>query len=848
LGIAQLTSSARRTPRPRTHAAPRVNRDAAYPSKPIMFTTLWQDVRYALRGLRRAPGFTGVAVLTLALGIGANTAIFSLVNAALLRPLPFKDPDQLVFLWNTNASREPEPLGPGRLMDFRAQTASFGALAGISHLSLTLTGRGDPERISGSSVSSNFFDVLGARPLLGEPFHSNAADPSAIVLSERLWLRRFNGDRSIVGQTILLNGRPRLVMAVMPRELRWPAITARPSSSADGPEFWVPGGPGDIPRTAVNEDLDMTGYRNTGYLRAVARLKPGVSVARARAEVQAIGDRLSREHPEDEGRGGTVVAIRDQLAGAAERPLMILTGAVVFVLAIACANVASLLLGRSVARRRDIALRRAIGASRVRIVRQLLTESIVLALAGGVAGVAIGAWGASALAALAPADAALAGATIDARVLIFTFAVAILVGVAFGVAPAVELSGGGLSQALAEGGTRSSGSRGSGRVRDVLVSLQLAVAVVLLMGSVLLVRSFLTLTRVDIGMDPHNLLTFDITLSGDRAEYQAKQVQFYTAMLDRIAAVPGVRAAGAAATLPIGGDDFATGYVVEGQPRVHPAPRAGYQIVMPGYFAAMGIPVTAGRDFRNTDTRTEAPVALVNETFARQCWPGLDPVGRRVRFDDDAAWMTVVGVVRDIRHLGPSSPPRPEIYQSVMQRSFPFIAFVVRTDRDPHAMAPSIRAAVSALDPNLPLSHVRTMEEHLATNLARPKFLSTLVSMFGVLAVSLALVGVYGMMAWSVTERRQEIAIRMALGARRSAMVLMVLRRALALALAGLAVGLCAAPAAARLLSGFLYGVGATDAAALLVPCIGLPAVAVLSSLGPALRASRIEPAALVRS
>jgi predicted permease len=813
-----------------------------------MFTTLWQDVRYAVRGLRRAPGFTGVAVLTLALGIGANTAIFSLVNAALLRPLPFKDPDQLVFLWNTNASREPEPLGPGRLMDFRAQTASFGALAGISHLSLTLTGRGDPERISGSSVSSNFFDVLGARPLLGEPFHSNAADPSAIVLSERLWLRRFNGDRSIVGQTILLNGRPRLVMAVMPRELRWPAITARPSSSADGPEFWVPGGPGDIPRTAVNEDLDMTGYRNTGYLRAVARLKPGVSVARARAEVQAIGDRLSREHPEDEGRGATVVAIRDQLAGAAERPLMILTGAVVFVLAIACANVASLLLGRSVARRRDIALRRAIGASRVRIVRQLLTESIVLALAGGVAGVAIGAWGASALAALAPADAALAGATIDARVLIFTFAVAILVGVAFGVAPAVELSGGGLSQALAEGGTRSSGSRGSGRVRDVLVSLQLAVAVVLLMGSVLLVRSFLTLTRVDIGMDPHNLLTFDITLSGDRAEYQAKQVQFYTAMLDRIAAVPGVRAAGAAATLPIGGDDFATGYVVEGQPRVHPAPRAGYQIVMPGYFAAMGIPVTAGRDFRNTDTRTEAPVALVNETFARQCWPGLDPVGRRVRFDDDAAWMTVVGVVRDIRHLGPSSPPRPEIYQSVMQRSFPFIAFVVRTDRDPHAMAPSIRAAVSALDPNLPLSHVRTMEEHLATNLARPKFLSTLVSMFGVLAVSLALVGVYGMMAWSVTERRQEIAIRMALGARRSAMVLMVLRRALALALAGLAVGLCAAPAAARLLSGFLYGVGATDAAALLVPCIGLPAVAVLSSLGPALRASRIEPAALVRS
>ncbi len=813
-----------------------------------MWSTLWQDVRYAVRGLRRAPGFAAVAVVTLALGIGVNTAIFSLVNAALLRPLPFTDPDQLAFLWNTTSRREPEPLGPGRMMDFRAQTTSFAALAGISHLSFTLTGHGDPERISGSSVSSNFFDLLGARPLLGEPFHANAADPSAVVLSERLWLRRFNGDRSIIGQTILLNGRPRLVMAVMPQALRWPAITARPSSSAEGPEVWVPGGPGDIPRPAVNEDLDMTGYRNSGYLRAIARLKRDVTLAQARAEVQAIGERLSREHPEDDGRGATLVAIRDQFAGAAERPLMILTGAVVFVLAIACANVASLVLGRGVARRRDIALRRAIGASRARIVRQLLTESIVLALVGGVAAVAIGGWGASVLAALAPADAALAGATTDARVLLFTLLVAVVVGLAFGLAPALELSGRGLSQALAEGGTRSSGSRKSGTVRDALVTLQLAVAVVLLVGSVLLVRSFMALTRVDIGIDPRNLLTFDITLTGDRAEYQAKQVQFYSAMLERIAAVPGVRAAGAAVTLPIGGDDFATGYVAEGQPRQHPAPRAGYQIVMPGYFDAMGIPVTAGRDFRQTDTRSESPVVLVNETFAKQCWPGQDPVGRRVRFDDDGVWMTVVGVVRDIRHLGPSNPPRPELYQSVLQRSFPFLAFVVRTAPDPQALAPAIRAAVAELDPNLPLSHVRTMEEHLTKNLARPRFLSTLVSMFGALAVSLALVGVYGMMAWSVTERRQEIAIRMALGARRGEMVVMVLRRALVLALTGLALGLCAAPAATRVLTGLLYGVTATDAAAFLTPAIGLPAVAVLASLGPALRASRVEPGALVRT
>jgi predicted permease len=812
-----------------------------------MWTDIRQDVRYAIRGLRRAPGFTGIAVLTLALGIGANTAIFSVIDAALLRPLPFPEAGQLVFLWNTHHGTDLEPLGPGRMLDFRAESTSFGGFAGISHMSFTLTGSGEPERISGSSVSSTFFDVLGVRPLLGEPFHSNAADPTAVVLTERLWRRRFSADPSIIRRNIVLNGRARHVLAVMPRELAWPSITARQGAGDTGPELWVPGGPGDVPRPAVNEDADMTGYRNTGYLRAVARLKPGVPFGQARAEIAAIGDRLSRTHAEDDGRGATLVTIREQLAGSIERPLLVLAGAVAFVLAIACANVASLVLGRGAARRRDLALRRAIGASRMRIFRQLLTESLVLACAGAAGGLLFAWWAARSLLQLAPPDFASVGAAIDVRVLFFTLAVAVVVGVAFGIIPAFQLSRDSLTDALGEGSARASGSGRSRRTRDALVVAEIAVALVLLLGSTLLIRSLMALTRVDTGIDTRNLLTFDVSVSGPRAEYQARQVQFYSDVLERLRAVPGVRAAGAAVTLPIGGDDFGTGYLIEGRSKPKPVPHAGYQIVMPGYFDAMGIPIKTGRDFRFSDTRDSAPVVLVNETLARDQWPGEDPVGRRVRFDDDAAWMTVVGVVGDIRHLGPSSPPRPELYQAVTQRSFPFIAFVVRTEADPYTSVPSLRRAVAAIDPDLPLSNVRTMDDHIARALARPAFLSTLVSSFGVLAVLLAIVGVYGMMSWSVAERRREIAIRMALGASRPEMLGMVLRRAVALAAVGIGGGLFLAPLAAQVLTGLLYGIRPTDPLSLAGTAVALAMVAILAAVVPAVRASRIEPAGLMK-
>jgi predicted permease len=813
-----------------------------------MWTDFRQDVVYAVRGLRRAPAFTAVAVLTLALGIGANTAIFSVINAALLRPLSYADGDRLVFVWNVhNGSRD--NLGPGRMLDIKRQATSFSGFAGIAHISYTLTGSGDPERIPGSSVSSSFFDVLGARPLLGEPFHADAADPSAVVLSHALWKRRFGADPSIVGRSILLNGRPRVVVAVMRPDFFWPSITTRPSASA-GPELWVPGGPGDIPRNAVDEDRDMTANRNAGYLRAVARLAPGVTVAQARAEMAALGDRISRDHPGDGGRSATVVTARDQFFGPVERPLFVLAGVVTLVLAIACANVAGLLLGRGAARRRDLALRRALGATRLRVIRQLLTEATVLSLAGALAGLALAWWGSTTLRALAPIDFIGDQALpMDVRVLSFALLVSILCGLAFGAVPALQLSRDALAGALGEGGARSSGTRRASRARDVLVAIEIAVAVVLLVGSALFVGSFLRLTRVDVGLDTRNLLTFEINLTGERAQAQARQIQFYEALQQRIQQVPGVRAVGAAVTLPIGGDDFGTGVRPEGMaiPDEASVPRAGYQIVMPGYFAAMGIPLKAGRDVRSSDTGDSEPVVLVNEQLARELWPGQDPVGKRLKFGGADPWSRIIGVVGDIRHLGPASAPRAEVYQPATQRSFPFMAFVVRTAGDPHLAAASIRRAAAELDPSMPLAKLRTMDEHLAVALAKPKFFSTLVTVFGVLAVTLALVGIYAMMAWSVSERRQEFAIRLALGARSGALVRLVLAKALALAAAGIAAGLVCAWGATGVLTGLLYGMRATDPAAFAATAAVIAVVALAACYAPVRRALRVDPLTLLR-
>jgi putative ABC transport system permease protein len=579
-----------------------------------------------------------------------------------------------------------------------------------------------------------------------------------------------------------------------------------------------------------------------------------VTLAQAQREAEMIAADLGRQYPEtDAARSAGLVPLRTQFFGSVRESLFVLVGAVAFVLAIACANVASLLLGRATTRRKEIAVRLALGARRGRIVRQLLTESVMLAVAGACCGLILAWWGESALVRIAPAGVLHLtdeGTRLDGMVLAYTFALALLTGIVFGIVPALQASSSALRGDLNEGGTRTSASPRSARTREMLVAAQVAVALVLLIGAALLLRSFAALQRVDTGIDTHNLLTFDMFLSGARAEYQAQQVAFYDEALTRIARLPDVAAAGAAVTLPIGGDDFAAPFAVEGMPPPIPGqePSAGFQVVTPGYFHAMGIPLLAGRDFRAGDTRAGVPVVLVNRTFARREWPGSDPIGRRIRVGRSDQWLTVIGVVGDIRHLGPATPPRAEFYQPHSQRSFPFMAFVVRTRIEPARVVHAIRAEVSRLDPAQPISGVATMEEHLARSLSRPRFMSTLVGAFGVLALVLSVVGIYGVMAYSVTARTREIAIRMALGARARSVMTMILSRTLALAAAGICAGLAGAAALTQVLSGLVFGVGVTDVFTFAAAAATLAAVALAAGLIPALRATKIEGAKVLRS
>ena len=804
-----------------------------------------RDLAYALRSLKKSPGFTAVAVLTLAFGIGANTAIFSVIDSVVLRPLPYPQPERIVFLWSSTASSMREPLTPARLIDFRDQFSSVSAIAGISHIPLNLSGSGEPERLDASSVSSSFFDILGVPALLGDPFHAGRADDRAVVLSYGLWARRFGSDRSIIGRQITLNGTTRTVVAVMPQQFEWPAITAAPGR-AGGPQLWIPGASRDVPRTpADRSDQDLSANRTTGYVRAVARLKAGVTVEQAQREADLVAARIGRTHPDTDGaRGAFVVPLRTQFYGPVQRSLLILAGAVTLVLAIACANVASLLLGRGTARRKEIAIRLALGATQSRIVRQMLIESIVLAVAGGSCGLLLAWWTQSSLIALGPPEfLRLSNVHINPGVLTFTGVLSIATGILFGIVPSIQVAGENVTPDLHDGGTRSSTGPRSARTRELLVTLQLAVSLVLLVGAILLLRSLSALVHVDTGIATHNLLTFNMVLSGTHAASATQQAAFYEQALERIRSIPDVVTAGAAVTLPIGGDDFSASYTIEGRALAIAGhePSAGYQVVTPGYFAAMGIPIIAGRDFDTSDVRGGAAVVLINHALAQREWPAQDPIGQRMRVSEDTPWMTVVGVVGDIRHMGPAVPPRAEFYQPYTQRSFSFMAFVVRTRHDPATSVSSIRSEIARVDPAQPIANVATMDEHIDRALSRPRFMSMLIAVFGALALGLSIVGVYGVMAYSVTQRRREIAIRIALGARAATVVGMILSRTARLIAVGLVIGVGAAIALSRVLSGLLFAVDPSDLATFCIASLLLSAAALAAGAIPALRATRID-------
>lgn len=816
-----------------------------------MLAGIWRDARLAVRMLLARPGFSAVAVLTLALGLGANTAIFSVVHAVLLEPLPFHQPDRLVFVWGTSPERPIENLTPGRLVDFRTRLTSMQAVAGISHLSLNLTGRGAPQRLGAASVSPNFFEVLGVRAETGRTFDPAGADGPSVVLTHALWRGTFNADPSIVGSALTLNGTSHTVLGVMPPAFIWPIVATRPAGGP-GPDIFVAAKRHGIPDMPVDRGDDLRLNRRTGYLRALARLKDGVSLDAAQAEAVAVAQAIERDHPvTDAQRGATLVQVRDHLVGPTTRPLMLMLGAVAFVLLIACANVANLVMGRAASRRREFEVRLALGASRRRLMQQLLVESGVLALAGAAAGVLLAWWSLGALVSVVP-DGILRidAASLSLPVLAFSLVLACLTAGIFGIIPALQAGRLERQSGLRADSRTIGGSRRG--ARSLIVAAEVAVAVTLVVGAALLVRSFVALQRVEVGIETSRLLTFDLVLSGERAEYQAQQVAFYERVLDRVRALPGVAAAGMAVTLPIGGDDFGAPVTIDGRPvpAAGQETTAGMQMVSPGYFDAAGMQLLAGRDVALTDTRAGRPVAVVNETFARQHWPGERALGRRfwIGRNQTAPPIEVVGIVEDIRHYGPKAPPRPEFYQPYSQSSFSFMAVLVRTHGDPAMLAGPVRQAILDLDPSQPISRLMTMEEHLRDSLAQPRFLSAAAGLFGGLALVLSAIGIYGVMAWSVAARTQEFGVRLALGAKPARLLLQVMLEGLLVVGAGAAAGLALSIALSQGIASFLFETRPLEPGAYAIAVAVVFAAATAALVVPALRATRVDPLLALRS
>ncbi|HEY7474039.1 MAG TPA: ADOP family duplicated permease, partial [Vicinamibacterales bacterium] len=702
---------------------------------PRSLTGLGADVQMAWRLHRGRPALSLVALLTLALASGANTALFSVAHATLWQPLPLAEPDRLVFLWDVVASGARQPLPPARGLDFR-QSRSLSGLALLSHRSFVVTGVGPAEEWRGASVSGNFFEVLGTPAAIGRPFHANEASRDVVVLSHRLWRTRFGADPSVVGRTLTMNGRPRIVLGVMGEDFYWPAITAEPGP-VDPPLLWAMTDATDVP-DAARDSVDPRLDRNTSYLRAVARLAPGADLSAARADVASLAARLAQQYPRtDANRTATLVAASEQLFGSLQRPMWLLVGFTLLVVLVAAANVANLLLIRLSGRARELTVRFALGATRGRVVRQLAVEGLLLAAAGAAAGVALARLSFETIVRLAPNTIGrLEHLTLDSRPLALSLAVTLATGLLLGVVPAFSLARHGRQLS---GGPRGEISASRSNLRHTLVIAEVALALVIVIGAALFGESLLRLRRVDVGFDPSRLLTFDVTLSGARAA--GNPSPHFNELLSRIRAVPGVTAAAGAVTLPIGGDDFGVRLAIEGQPLPPPGsePRIGYQIVTPGWFDTLGLRLH-GRDFTSADDGAGGQVVIVNETLARSAWPGEDAVGRRLRKGRNPAnpWMTVVGVVSDLRHSGPGKPARPEIYEPYSQTSLSFIAVAVRCALEPARLVAPIRTAIAQVDPAQPMAHVATMDEHLANAYGDLRFLSTLTFAFGGLALLLA--------------------------------------------------------------------------------------------------------------
>jgi putative ABC transport system permease protein len=802
-------------------------------------TTLLQDVRYAIRMLRKNPGFTAVAVLTLALGIGANTAIFGVVNAALLRPLPYPEGNRLVLIFET------EPSGPGDLFpatapdfeDWGKQNRVFEGLAAATPAGASLTGVSEPLQLTGWDVSPEIFPLLGVPPLLGRTFTADeAGNGRVIVLSYGLWQRAFGGERSIVGGKITLDGETCDVVGVMPPAFKFPAVWM------DRAEFWRP----------INfTEPAWKKERGNHWFWVLGRMKAGVTLEQAGAEMETISNRLVQQYPiTNTGVIAKVVSLHEQLTKNLKPALLVLFAAVGFLLLIACVNVANLLLTKAAGRQREIAIRLAIGSSRIRLIRQLLTESVLLFLFGGVAGLLVDRWALHALLRAAPKSyvPATMDVRLDAGVFLFTFLVAGLTGILAGLVPALYASKPDLQDMLKEG-SRNVASPHQ-RSRHVLTVGEIALALMMLIGAGLTIRSLVRLLGVQAGFDPENVLTARIALPQSRYAKDDQKESFYERLQERVQTLPGARSASFVASLPLQGGSNGT-LIVEGQPEAKnmwSSPLVEWNMVLPGYFRTLRIPLLKGRDFSAQDTEDKPPIAIINATMAKLFWPDQDAVGKRFSQDKQKPkWITVVGVVGDVRQRDLAQPPAPEAFFPVSQRSRNSIVIVVRTAGRPLDQLNAVTGAVHELDRQLPVFQPRELTQILSQSSGHQRFVALLLGLFALLALLLASVGIYGVIAYSVTQRGHEIGIRMALGARRRDVLKMVVGQGAKLTLLGVGIGVVGALVLTRFLASLLYGVKATDPLTFIAVSLGMAGVALLACYIPARRATKVDPMVALR-
>ena len=809
--------------------------------------TFWQDIRYGIRLLLKAPSFSIVATIALALGIGANTAIFSVVNAVLLKPLPFANSDQLMIVWETDSARGSQRSSASypNFADWRDQNHVFEHMASYYNNDFIMTGRGESARLQGAVVNADLFPLLGAAPSLGRGFRPDEDKPGeggrVVILSQELFQRRFGSDPNVINQSVVLDGKLFTVVGVMPAAFQFP-IQNEPV------ELW----------TTVSGDREgkepITEERGAHYMNVIGRLKPGVSKEQAQAEMTTISARLEKQYPDKNlHRGTRVEPALEALVGTIRPALLILLGAVGCVLLIACANVANLLLARAMTRHKEMAIRSALGASRFRVVRQLLTESVLLSLAGGLLGLLLAVWWSDLLVSLGRKDIPRAlQVGLDWRVLGFTLGVSILTGIIFGLVPAIHSSKTQLTETLKEGGRGSGEGARRNRIRGVLVVGELAIAVILLVGAGLLIQSLGRLRQVSPGFNSQNLLT--LVVGVPQVKYPTeKQAQFYRDLVKRIESLPGVNSASATIPLPLSGELFSISFETEGRPMAKgDLPSADFFSVGPGYFKTMGIPQIKGRDFTERDDAKAPAVIVVNETFARKFFPGEDPIGKRIKpgisTDENKPVMReIVGVVADVRNRDLSSELRPGYFVPAAQIPFNQMTMVVKTSTDPHGLITAVQREVTSMDKELPVFNVKTMDDYLAASVAAPRFNATLLAIFAAVALVLTIVGLYGVMSYSVAQRTNEIGIRMALGAQTRDVLGLVVKQGFKLVLLGLAIGLVGAFALMRVIASLLFGVTTRDPLTFAAVAALLASVVLLACYLPARRASRVDPMEALR-